>query len=103
MDFLNHMEGGGGYGFLSGFSPFFFTVYINRTVEIHKRLREFENIRKRLPEFEEIEISRQSCRGDCEYQGGNLLRICPDFCLRIRPLGRECWASFQRSTAILVK
>ncbi len=46
---------GRGYGFLSG-SPFSFTVYSNRTVETVKRLREVE----------EIEISRQSCSGDCE-------------------------------------
>ncbi len=38
------------YGFLSAFPPFSFTV--NGPVEIHKRLREFE----------EREISRQSCR-----------------------------------------
>jgi hypothetical protein len=29
-------------------------------------LRKFEEIQKRLHELEEIEISRQSCRGDCE-------------------------------------
>ncbi len=35
---------------------------------------------KRLREFEEIEISRQSCRGDFEYQGGKLLiGFCLDF------------------------
>jgi hypothetical protein len=31
-----------------------------------KRLREFEEICKRLREFEEMEITRQSCRGDRE-------------------------------------
>jgi hypothetical protein len=31
MDFLNHREGG--CGFLSGFPPFSFTVYSNRTIE----------------------------------------------------------------------
>jgi hypothetical protein len=31
-----------------------------------KRLCEFEEIHKRLREFEEIEISRQSCRGDSD-------------------------------------
>ncbi len=57
-------------------------MYINFSVEIHKRLREFEDICKRLREFEdifkrlrefkEIEISRQSCRGECECKGGKL-------------------------------
>jgi hypothetical protein len=51
MDFLT--IGGGGYGFLSGFPPFSFKVYSNRTVEICKRLREFEV----------IEISRQKLYG----------------------------------------
>jgi hypothetical protein len=69
MDLLNHREGG--MVFLSGFPPFSFTVCSNRTVEIRKRFREFEEIIKRLREFEEIEISRKSCRVDCEYQGGN--------------------------------
>jgi len=45
----------------------FLTVYSNITVEIRKRLREFEEIRKRWHfKLEEIEISRQSCRCDCE-------------------------------------
>jgi hypothetical protein len=58
MDFLNHKE-----GFSIRFlPPFSFTVYSNETVEIHKRLREFE----------EIEISRKSCRGDWEQQVGKL-------------------------------
>ncbi len=35
-------------------------------LEICKRLREFEEIHKRFRGFEEIEISRQSCRDDCE-------------------------------------
>ncbi len=47
-------------------------MYSNFTVEIRKRLREFE----------EIEISRQSCRGDGELQGGKLQRFRP----RIWPL-----------------
>jgi hypothetical protein len=34
---------------------------------------------KRLREFEEIGISRQSCRGDCEKQGGNSEDFCLDF------------------------
>jgi hypothetical protein len=56
---------GRGYGFLSGFPPFSFTVYSKMKCRNFKRLREFE----------ETEISRQSCRGDCEWQGGKLLRI----------------------------
>jgi hypothetical protein len=36
------------------------------TVTLRKRLCESEQICKRLREFEEIEISRQSCGGDCE-------------------------------------
>jgi hypothetical protein len=47
-------------------SPFSFTVYNNSTVEIQKRWREFEEMPKRSRKFEEIEISRQYCRGDCE-------------------------------------
>jgi hypothetical protein len=58
MDFLNHREG--------GFPPFSFTVYSNLTVEIRKRLREFEVICKRLREFEKIEIPRQAVEVDCE-------------------------------------
>jgi hypothetical protein len=54
------------YGFISGFPLFSFTVYSNFTVEKRQRLCEFENISKRLCEIEEIDISRQSCRGDCE-------------------------------------
>jgi hypothetical protein len=62
MDFLKPK--GRGYGFLSGFPPFSFPEYSNCTVEILKRLREFEEIYKRLSEFYKIEISRQSCRDD---------------------------------------
>jgi len=40
---------------------------------------------KRLREFEEIQISRQSCRGDCEQQGRKLLILLFWFCPRIRP------------------
>jgi hypothetical protein len=40
--------------------------YCNLTVEICKRLREFEEIRKRLHEFEETEITGQICRVDRE-------------------------------------
>jgi hypothetical protein len=39
---------------------------VNITVEMRNRWRKFEEMRKRLRECEEIEISRQSCRGDCE-------------------------------------
>jgi hypothetical protein len=42
MDFLNQREGG--MAFYQGFLTFHFTVYINLTVEIRKRLREFEEI-----------------------------------------------------------
>jgi hypothetical protein len=51
MDFLNHREGG---WFLSGFPPFSFTVNSNFTVEVRKKLCEFEEIHKRLREFQEI-------------------------------------------------
>ncbi len=64
-------------------------MYSNRTVEICKRLgefekklkrlREFEKKHKRLRDFEEIEILRQSCRGDCEQQGGKLLELLAGF------------------------
>jgi hypothetical protein len=64
MDFLNHRDGG--MGFYPEVPPFSFTVYSNFAVEKCKRLHEFEEIRKRLREFEEIEVSRQSCRCDCE-------------------------------------
>jgi hypothetical protein len=39
-----------------------------------------------LREFEEIEILRQSCTGDCEWQGGKLFRLLSGFYPRIRPL-----------------
>jgi hypothetical protein len=42
---------------------------------------------KRLREFEEIEISRQSCRGDREKKGGKLFRLLSEFRPRIRPQG----------------
>jgi hypothetical protein len=53
------------------FSSFLlYSVYPVVTVEICKRLRVFE----------EIEISRQSCKGDCEKKGGKPLRLlCLDF------------------------
>jgi hypothetical protein len=48
MDFINHREGG----------MVFYQVFLL-----------YRNC-KRLREFEEIEISTQNCRGDCEKQGG---------------------------------
>jgi hypothetical protein len=47
-----HREGG--YGFISSFPPFFFKVDTNFTVKICKGLFECEEIHKRLREFEEI-------------------------------------------------
>ncbi len=41
---------------------------------------------KRLCEFEEIEILRQISKGDCEQQGGKLVRLLSVFRPRIRPL-----------------
>jgi hypothetical protein len=70
MDFLNHMEGG------VVFYQVFLLSPLQRTAT---HLRNF----KRLCEFEEIEISRQRCRGDFEKQGGKLLRLMPGFCPRI--------------------
>ncbi len=43
------------------FPPFSFILYSNWTVEIHKRLREFEKIRKRLRKFEEILKEKSDC------------------------------------------
>ncbi len=56
-----------------------FTVYINWTFKNCKRLREFE----------EKEISKQSCRGNCELQGGKLSRLRSKFRPRIRPQYRS--------------
>ncbi len=39
--------------------------------------------------MEEIEVSSQSCRGDCEWQGGKLLRLLSGFRPRIRPLVKK--------------
>ncbi len=47
---------------------------------------EFSRLRKRLREFEEVEISRQSCRRDCEKKGGKLLSIVSELRPRIRPI-----------------
>ncbi len=71
-DFLDHMDGG--MGFYQEFPPFSFTMYSNFTVEKCKRLHEFEEIRKMLREFEEIEVSRQSCRGYCDSNSKEELR-----------------------------
>jgi hypothetical protein len=68
-------------------------VYNNFTEEICKRLREFGEIHERLHEFEEIEISAQSCRGDCEKQGRKLGRLLSGFRPRIRP--QVCTPTFQ--------
>jgi hypothetical protein len=75
--------------FSIGFSSFVLYGYCNLTVEICKRLREFEEIRKRLHEFEETEITRQICRVDSEYQGGKFLRLLSGFRQRIRPQDNE--------------
>jgi hypothetical protein len=64
MDFLNHREGGMVFNKVFLLSSLQCTVTL--LVEIWERLCEFEGTCKRLHEFEEIEISRQSCRGDCE-------------------------------------
>jgi hypothetical protein len=53
MDFLNHREGG-----VVSYQIFLLS-FIQYTVTHYRNC-------KRLREFEEIEISRQSCRGDCE-------------------------------------
>jgi hypothetical protein len=60
MDFLNHKEGGMVFYQFFLLSPLQSTA----TVEIHKKLHEFEEIHKRLREFE---ISRQSCRGESVF------------------------------------
>ena len=62
-------------------------MYCDCTIEIRKRLLEFEELHKRLYEFEEILISRQSCRG--EYQGGKLFRLLSGLRPRIRPLDKK--------------
>ncbi len=53
MDFLNHGEGG----------VVFYQVFLRSPLQCI--LTDCRNC-KRLREFEGIEISRQSCRGDCE-------------------------------------
>jgi hypothetical protein len=70
MDFLLHRKG-------VWFSIRFSTFLITSVQQLNSR-----NC-KRLREFEEIEISRQSCRGDCEKQEGKLLRLLSGFRPRI--------------------
>jgi hypothetical protein len=53
MDFVNHRKGG------MVFYQVFLLSYLQCSVNERGNC-------KRLPEFEETEISRQSCRGDCE-------------------------------------
>ncbi len=53
MDFLNHREGG----------VIFYQVTLLSALQC--TVTHYRNCKK-LREFEEIEISRQSCRGDCE-------------------------------------
>jgi hypothetical protein len=64
MDFLSHREGG------VVFHQVFLIFPLQCTVTHCRNC-------KRLREFEEIETSRQSCRGDCEQQGGKI--FCVDF------------------------
>jgi hypothetical protein len=51
----------------------------------------FEEKRQRLREFEELESQGRAveCRGDCELQGGKLLRLLSGFRPRIRPQARR--------------
>jgi hypothetical protein len=58
MDFLNHRKVGREG---SGFQSIFLLSTLQCTVT---HCRNY----KRLREFEEMEISRQSCKGDFEYQ-----------------------------------
>jgi hypothetical protein len=58
MDLLNHR-------FMVFYQVFLLST-LQYTVEERNRLSEFEEKLKRLCEFEETDISRQSCRGDCE-------------------------------------
>jgi hypothetical protein len=68
MDFLSHREGG----------VVFYQVFLLSPLQYSETL--YCRNCKRLREFEEIEISRESCRGDCEQQGEKLLKLfCLDF------------------------
>jgi hypothetical protein len=55
MDFLNYRSGG----------MVFYQVFFLSPLQCTFTVRNSRNC-KRFCEFEEIEISRQSCRGDCE-------------------------------------
>jgi hypothetical protein len=57
---------------------------VNIAVEMRQRWREFKEMRKKLREYEEIEISGQSCRGDCEFQSRKVLRLLTKIRPRIR-------------------
>ncbi len=83
IDFLNQREGG------VWFSIRIFSFLIYRNC-------------KRFREFEEIAISRQSCRGECEYQGGKLLRLLSGFRQRIRPVVYLRQSQFLRCKMILL-
>jgi hypothetical protein len=72
MDFLNYREGG----------VVFYQVFLPSPLQC--KVTHCRNC-KRLRECEEIEISRQSCRGDFEKQGGKLLRLLSGFRPRIGP------------------
>ncbi len=76
MDFLNHREGG----------KVFYQVFLLSPLQC--TVTNCTNC-KRLREFEETEISRQSCRGDCEQQRGKLLGLFSGFRPRIRPLDKK--------------
>jgi len=56
MDFLNHIKGG-----MVFYQVFLLSPVLQCTIEIQKRLHEYEEICERLRELKEIEISRQSC------------------------------------------
>jgi hypothetical protein len=77
MDFLNQREGG----------MVFYQVSSSLLASVYCTVMNCRHC-KRLREFEEIEISRQSCRDDCEKHGGKLSkrsRLLSGFHLRIRP------------------
>ncbi len=81
MDFLNHRDG----------SMVFYQVFILNSRNC-----------KRLREFEEMEISRLSCRWDCEQQGGKLLRLLSGFLPRIRSQDyttQPSWCAIQLNLA----
>ena len=76
MDFLNHREGGVVLHQLFLLSPLQCTA-------MHYR------ICKKLREFEEIEISRQSCRGDCELQEEKLLILLSGLCPTLKKISER--------------